>query len=66
MTQVWPVEIRLVRDKKALRIAFDDGREATLPAELLRVESPSAEVQGHGPDERKLVPGKQNVAVTAV
>ena len=65
-TRPWPTEIRLVRDKRALQIAFDDGRAATLPAELLRVESPSAEVQGHGPDERKLVPGKESVAIASI
>lgn len=66
MTEPWPVEIRLTRDKRALHVAFDDGREATLPAELLRCESPSAEVQGHGPDERKLVPGKEHVAIASI
>jgi DUF971 family protein len=66
MKQVWPVEIRLIRDRKALQIAFDDGRDVALPAELLRCESPSAEVQGHGPDERKLVPGKRDVSISSV
>lgn len=66
MTQPWPVEIRLARDKKALHVAFEDGRSAVLPAELLRCLSPSAEVQGHGPDERKLVPGKADVAVASI
>ncbi|HMO28717.1 DUF971 domain-containing protein [Enterovirga sp.] len=66
MSQPWPVEIRLVRDKKALHVAFEDGRAATLPAELLRVESPSAEVQGHGPGERKLVAGKRDVAIASI
>ena len=66
MTQPWPVEIRLIRDKRALQVRFDDGRTVTLPAELLRVESPSAEVQGHGPSERRLVPGKRDVAIVSV
>lgn len=66
MTQLWPVEIRLIRDKRALQIVFEGGGVAMLPAELLRVESPSAEVQGHGPGERKLVPGKRDVAVASI
>ena len=66
MTQPWPVEIRLASDRRSLRIAFDDGRAADLPAELLRCESPSAEVQGHSPSERKLVPGKRDVLIASV
>lgn len=66
MAQSWPVEIRLVRDKRALHVAFDNGGAATLPAELLRVESPSAEVQGHAPGERKLVAGKRDVAIASI
>src|SRR6185312_8856203 len=49
-------EIRLKRAEKLLDIAFDDGTHFSLPAELLRVESPSAEVQGHPPEQRQLVP----------
>jgi DUF971 family protein len=49
-----------------LALSFDDGTEASLPAELLRVESPSAEVQGHGPGQRVLVTGKRRVAITGV
>lgn len=63
---VWPVEIRLVKDRRSLRIAFDDGSDLTLPAELLRVTSPSAEVQGHSEAERKTVGGKRNVAILSV
>ena len=62
----WPTEIRLAADRRTLTIAFADGRSAALPAELLRVESPSAEVQGHSPAERKLVPGKASVAIARV
>lgn len=62
----WPSEIRLGADRRALLVAFADGRSVTLPAELLRVESPSAEVQGHSPSERKLVPGKRDVRITGV
>jgi DUF971 family protein len=59
-------EIRLRRAEKRLEIDFDDGSRFDLPAEYLRVESPSAEVQGHGPDERKTVPGRRQVGIVAV
>src|SRR6187397_1734299 len=62
----WPIELRLHKDRKTLSIAFDDGARFDLPAEYLRVKSPSAEVQGHSPDERKTVPGKQNVMILEV
>ena len=61
-----PVEIRLKRAEKALEIEFDDGKTFRLPAELLRVESPSAEVQGHGPGQRTLVAGRRHVGIMAV
>lgn len=61
-----PVEIRLARAKRRLDVTFDDGARFSLPAEYLRVESPSAEVQGHGPGERKTVPGKQGVGIAAI
>ena len=54
----WPTELRLRKDKAALTIAFDNGEVFEFPAEFLRVYSPSAEVQGHSPDERKTVGGK--------
>ena len=63
---VWPVEIRLAKDRRSLNIAFDDGASFTLSAELLRVTSPSAEVQGHSEAERKTVGGKRNVAILSV
>ncbi len=63
---LWPTEIRLLRDKRTLKVTFDNGETLSVPAELLRVKSPSAEVQGHSPAERKLVPGKAEVTITAV
>lgn len=63
---VWPVEIRLAKDRRSLSIAFDDGSNFTLSAELLRVTSPSAEVQGHSEAERKTIGGKRNVAILSV
>jgi DUF971 family protein len=61
-----PVEIRLNRAEKRLEVDFDDGAAFVLPAEYLRVESPSAEVQGHGPSERKVVPGRRHVGIMGV
>jgi DUF971 family protein len=62
----WPTEIRLKQDRRALGVAFDDGVAHDLPAEMLRVLSPSAEVQGHSPEQRKTVGGKKDVSITAV
>lgn len=65
-TVAWPVEIRLLKDRRTLQVSFDDGRIFELPAELLRVTSPSAEVQGHSEAERKTVGGKRNVTILSV
>ncbi|KAB2868363.1 MAG: DUF971 domain-containing protein [Bauldia sp.] len=62
----WPTEIRLKKDRRSLVVRFDDGAEFDLPAELLRVLSPSAEVQGHSPEQRQTVGGKIGVAISAV
>jgi DUF971 family protein len=62
----WPTELRLSKDRRTLSVAFDDGTAFELPAEYLRVMSPSAEVQGHSPSERKTVPGKREVEILAV
>ena len=64
--QVQPTEIRLVRDEKRLVVDFADGQSFSLPAELLRVESPSAEVQGHGPGQKTLVAGRRHVGIMGV
>ncbi len=63
MTEPWPTELKLSKDRRLLTIAFDDGQRAELPAELLRVMSPSAEVQGHSPEQRVTVAGKKNVGI---
>lgn len=63
---VWPSELRVSADRRALSIVFDDGFAGSISAELLRVRSPSAEVQGHSPSERKTVPGKRNVMIIGV
>jgi DUF971 family protein len=62
----WPTEIRLLDNGRQLRVTFDDAASFTLSAELLRVRSPSAEVQGHAPADRKTVGGKRAVAIIAV
>lgn len=62
----WPTELRLHKDRRALTVSFDSGQSFELPAEYLRVRSPSAEVQGHSPDERKTVGGKRDVAILEV
>jgi len=61
-----PTEIRLNRAERRLDVAFDDGQSFALPAEYLRVESPSAEVQGHGPGEKQLVYGKREVGIASI
>jgi DUF971 family protein len=63
MASSWPTELRLRKDRKSLTVAFDGGDRFELPAEYLRIRSPSAEVQGHSPSERRTVAGKQNVQI---
>ena len=63
MAEPWPTELRLDKDKRILTVSFDDGKSFTIPAELLRVLSPSAEVQGHSPEQRVTVAGKRNVGI---
>jgi DUF971 family protein len=62
----WPTEIRLKKDRRGLIVRFDDGVDLDLPAEMLRVLSPSAEVQGHSPEQRRTVGGKKDVSIAAV
>ncbi|MFW5681060.1 MAG: gamma-butyrobetaine hydroxylase-like domain-containing protein [Pseudomonadota bacterium] len=62
----WPVELRVRRADRTLEIDFDDGACFALPAEYLRVESPSAEVMGHGPGQKTILGGKRDVAILAV
>jgi DUF971 family protein len=62
----WPTEIRLNSAERKLEVDFDDGSHFALPAELLRVESPSAEVQGHGPHQKTIVTGCRYVGIQAV
>ena len=66
MSEYWPTEIRVSSDRQTLSVAFGDGMRFDLPAEMLRVLSPSAEVQGHGPGQKLTVPGKRNVQILSV
>lgn len=62
----WPSEIRVSPDKKTLQVSFEDGVTTALSSELLRVESPSAEVQGHGAGQKTTPAGKRNVTITRI
>lgn len=66
MSDLWPTELRVSKDRQRLVITFNDGTSFDLSAELLRVFSPSAEVQGHGPGQKVTVPGKRNVAIISM
>jgi DUF971 family protein len=61
-----PTEIRLDRAARVLHVTFDDGTAFALPCEYLRVESPSAEVQGHHPDQKQIVAGRSHVGIIAI
>ncbi|MBS0526590.1 MAG: DUF971 domain-containing protein [Proteobacteria bacterium] len=63
----WPAELRVFQNEGRIEIDFTDGKSVGLSAEYLRVESPSAEVQGHGGEAtRKIVAGRRHVKITAV
>ncbi len=62
----WPEDIKVDKASRTLKVAFSDGKTFVLPAELLRVESPSAEVQGHSPSEKKVVSGRMHVGIIGV
>lgn len=64
VAEVFPTELRVKKQGRSLAIAFSDGRLFEISAELMRVESPSAEVKGHGPGEEQLVWGKRDVMIT--
>ncbi len=66
MANVKPIEIQLHKKSRMLELAYDDGTRFELPSEYLRVYSPSAEVQGHGPGQEVLQVGKEDVNITAV
>lgn len=66
MSSPRPTDISLHRKSRLLEVAFDDGERYELPCEYLRVYSPSAEVQGHGPGQGVLQVGKENVNIESV
>jgi DUF971 family protein len=66
MSDIWPTELRVSKDRQRLAVTFNDGQSFDLSAEMLRVLSPSAEVQGHGPGQKLTVPGKRNVAIISM
>ncbi|HET7299819.1 MAG TPA: DUF971 domain-containing protein [Oleiagrimonas sp.] len=66
VASVHPTDITLHRASRVLEVAFDNGEHYRLPCEYLRVHSPSAEVQGHHPSQRMLVPGKREVNIRAI
>jgi DUF971 family protein len=65
-TKHWPEEIRYVAEDKRLEVGFDNGVHFSYPAELLRVESPSAEVQGHSPSDKKTLAGRKHVGILEI
>ena len=66
MSDAWPTELLVSKDRRELTVSFDDGSVYRLRAEMLRVLSPSAEVQGHGPGQKVTVPGKRDVAIRSM
>ena len=66
MSEAWPTELKVSDQGRILKISFDSGTSYNIAAELLRVESPSAEVRGHGPGQEQLVFGKRLVCITGI
>lgn len=66
MSDNWPTELRVSKDRRLLSVTFSDGASFSLPAEMMRVLSPSAEVQGHGPGQKVTVPGKREVGIVSI
>ena len=66
MAQHRPTAIKVSKDRQTMTVTFDDGQEFAIAAEMMRVLSPSAEVQGHGPGQKVTVPGKRNVMIISV
>ncbi|WP_020590376.1 gamma-butyrobetaine hydroxylase-like domain-containing protein [Kiloniella laminariae] len=65
-TEHWPTDIRYKSDERTLNITFDNGESYSLPAEFLRVESPSAEVQGHHPSQKQILSGRRMVGIIKI
>lgn len=65
-SSAWPVSVKLIKKERSLHVDFDDGSVFKYSAEYLRVESPSAEVQGHGASQKQYVGGRQDVAIDRI
>lgn len=59
-------DVRYISAEKRLEVVFENGKSFSFTAEFLRVESPSAEVQGHGPSQKTLVPGRRHVGIIGI
>ncbi|WFS02580.1 DUF971 domain-containing protein [Rhizobium tumorigenes] len=66
MSGIWPTELRVSKDRQRLLVTFNDGASFDIAAELMRVTSPSAEVQGHGPGQKVTVPGRRDVGIMTI
>lgn len=66
MTDPWPTDLRYNKTSSTLTVAFDDGVTYELPAEYMRVHSPSADVRGHSAKERQIVPGRRHVGIMRI
>ncbi len=66
MSEIWPTELRVSKDRQRLLVTFNDGASFDISAELMRVASPSAEVQGHGPGQKVTVAGKREVGIMTI
>jgi DUF971 family protein len=64
VSSTWPVELRIKEQGRCFEVVFESGERFSIAAELLRVESPSAEVKGHGPGQETLVWGKRGVLIS--
>ncbi len=64
--QIKAKEIRLKKAEKVLEVDFEDGKSFRFPAEFLRIESPSAEIQGHGPGQKTIIGGRRHVGIMAI
>ena len=61
-----PTQIKLKKAENRLNVIFDEGSQFSFPTELLRVESPSAEVQGHGASQKKIIAGRRHVGIIEI
>lgn len=65
-TEHWPTDLKYKSEERSLHVTFENGKTFALPAEYLRVESPSAEVQGHHPSQKQVLSGRRMVGIMAI